>query len=401
MSSHTSIHSRLLIATATAAVFASTDLGRPPATTGAHPVQQLTIITTDFTFDAPDSIPAGLTRVRLQNKGREYHHAQLIRLRDGGTIQELLDTLGTEGKTVPAGTRYVGGPNVPAKDGWSDVTLTLRPGRYALICFVAGDDHVAHLRKGMTRLLTVTPTRETTASRTLTPEPTADVRMTLHDYAFDMTPAISAGRRTVRVENAAAQPHEALLGRLAPGKSATDLLQWMARREGPMPGEQIGGTTALSTGEVNFLTMDFAPGEYVLLCFVRDATDGKSHLAHGMVRQFRVEPATRTAAAPAIVAPATPFAWAGVYDLMGTGFPEGDRSAVMHIAQRDTGYALIALQGPPGRLMRFNVAGDSAHVSWLLGAEIMVVDLRGAGDSLTGQWSSGESSGLIHGTRRR
>ena len=404
MSSHTSIQSRLLVATAAAAVFASTDLGRPPATPGAHPVQRLTIITTDFTFDAPDSIPAGLTRVRLQNKGREFHHAQIVRLRDGGSIQELLDTLGTDGKTVPAGTRYVGGPNVPAKDGWSEVTLTLRPGRYALICFVAGDDHVAHLQKGMTRLLTVTPTRETTASRTLTPEPTAEVRMTLHDFAFDMTPAISAGRRTVRVENAAAQPHEALLGRLAPGKSANDLLQWLSHREGPMPGEQIGGTTALSTGEVNFLTIDFAPGEYVLLCFVRDATDGKPHLAHGMIRQFRVEPATRTVAAPAPVAPATSvgsFSWPGVYDIVGTGFPEGERAAVMHIAQRDTGYSLVALQGPPGRLMSFNVVGDSAHVSWFLGGGTMVVDLRGSGDSLTGQWSSGELSGLIRGSRRR
>ena len=409
MSSHTNIHS-LLVATAAAAVVAGTDLSGPRAAASTHPVQRLTITATDFTFDAPDSIPAGLTRVRLQNKGREYHHAQIVRLRDGGTIQELLDTLGSEGKNIPVGTRYIGGPNVPPMDGWSEVTLTLRPGRYALICFVAGDDHVSHLRKGMTRLLTVTPTRETTASRTLTPEPTADVRMTLHDFAFDMTPVISAGRRTVRVENAAAQPHEALLGRLAPGKSAHDLLQWMARREGPMPGEQVGGTAALSRGEVNFLTMDFTPGDYVLLCFVRDATDGKSHLAHGMIRQFRVETATRTVAAPAPVAPGASvaavapvgsFAWPGVYDLVGTGFPEGDREAVMHIAQRDTGYSLVALQGPPGRLMRFDVTGDSARVSWFLGSGTMTVDLRGAGDSLIGQWSLGESSGLIRGSRRR
>src|SRR5687768_8283355 len=111
MSSHTSIHA-LLVATA-AAVFAGTDISGPHAAANTHPVQRLTITTTDFTFDAPDSIPAGLTRVRLQNKGREYHHAQIVRLRDGGSIQELLDTLGTEGKNVPAGTRYIGGPNVP------------------------------------------------------------------------------------------------------------------------------------------------------------------------------------------------------------------------------------------------------------------------------------------------
>jgi hypothetical protein len=51
--------------------------------------------------------------------------------------------------------------------------------------------------------------------------------------------------------------------------------------------------------------------------------------------------------------------------------------------------------------MRFSVTGDSAQVSWFLGSATMVVDLRGAGDSLTGHWSSGELSGLIRGTRRR
>ena len=396
MSSHTSVPSRVLFATVAAAL-ATTGVAGTSAPRRPSALQELTIVTSDFRFEAPDSVPAGLTRIRLKNKGPESHHVQLVRLRDGGTIQELLDTLGTAFTRVPAGTRYVGGPNVPRMGGWSEVTLTLRPGRYALICFVAGEDHVAHLQKGMTRLLTVTPTRETTASRTLTPEPTADARMILHDFAFDITPAIRAGRRTIRIENAAAQPHEVLLGRLAPGKSATDLMQWMSRRDGPMPGEQIGGTTALSHGDVNFMTVDFTPGEYILLCFVRDVTDGKPHLAHGMIRQFRVEPPTRAA-----VSARTPtFAWAGIYDLVGSGFPEGDRAAVMHIAQHDTSYALVALQGPPGKLMRFQVAGDSAHVSWDLGGQVMFVDLRGADDSITGQWASGESSGVLRGARRR
>src|SRR5688572_9503870 len=251
---------------------------------------EITIVTTDFSFDAPDTVPAGLTRVRLRNEGSQPHHAQIVRLRDGGTIQELLDTLGTRLISVPAGTRYVGGPNVPPADGWSEVTLRLEPGRYALICFVSGVDHVAHMRKGMTRLLTVT---RATQPIPASPEPTADARMVLHDYGFEITPAIRAGRQTIRIENAAKQPHEAVLGKLAPGKSAADLLTWMSKREGPMPGEEIGGAVVLSRGEVNYMTADFAPGDYVLLCFVRDVGDGKSHLSHGMIRQFRVEPMGR------------------------------------------------------------------------------------------------------------
>jgi len=95
------------------------------------------------------------------------------------------------------------------------------------------------------------------------------------------------------------------------------------------------------------------------------------------------------------------FGWAGTYDLVGTGFPDGDRWAVMTILRADTSYALASLQGPPGSLISFKVAGDSAHVIWNLGTEQMVVDLSGVGDSLVGRWSTNEWNGEIWGRRRR
>lgn len=95
------------------------------------------------------------------------------------------------------------------------------------------------------------------------------------------------------------------------------------------------------------------------------------------------------------------FVWPGVFDIVGTGFPDGERRAVMHIAQTDTSYALVSLQGPPGALMRFHVSGDSAHVVWNLGDDVMAVDLCGSGDSLTGEWTSGDWRGPIRGVRRR
>lgn len=74
----------------------------------------------------------------------------------------------------------------------------------------------------------------------------------------------------------------------------------------------------------------------------------------------------------------------------------------MHIARNDTSYTLVSLQGPPGTLVRFQVSGDSARVVWNLGgAEMMVVDLRGTADSLTGEWTSGDWFGPVRGVRRR
>src|SRR5690349_8505340 len=182
MSSHTRTKVHALFATIVAGALVTATVAASNATTSGSVVQDITIVASDFKFEAPDTVRAGLTRVRLRNKGPDFHHVQIVQLRDGGSIDELLDTLKATSGKAPAGSRFVGGPNVPSNDGWSEAILTLRPGRYALICFVAGTDHIPHMQKGMTRLLTVTPTRETTASRTLTPEPTADARMVLRDY---------------------------------------------------------------------------------------------------------------------------------------------------------------------------------------------------------------------------
>jgi hypothetical protein len=72
----------------------------------------------------------------------------------------------------------------------------------------------------------------------------------------------------------------------------------------------------------------------------------------------------------------------------------------MEIRRADTSYTLASLHGPPGSLVSFKVAGDSAHVVWDLGTEQMLVDLRGIGDSLIGEWSTSKWSGEIRGIRR-
>ena len=38
---------------------------------------------------------------------------------------------------------------------------------------------------------------------------------------------------------------------------------------------------------MNYVSAEFTPGEYAMVCFVPDAGDGRPHTAHGMVREFR------------------------------------------------------------------------------------------------------------------
>src|SRR6266516_5286675 len=59
-----------------------------PASQAAAP-NVVTITATDYAFSAPDTIPAGLTTLRLVNQGKELHHASLVRLSEGNTIADL------------------------------------------------------------------------------------------------------------------------------------------------------------------------------------------------------------------------------------------------------------------------------------------------------------------------
>lgn len=252
------------------------------ATPAAAPAV-VNITARDFAFEAPATVPAGLTTFRLVNQGKEMHHAQLVRLEDGHTAQDLSQAAaqGGEHGALPSWAHFVGGPNAPSPAGYTEATVDLKPGNYALLCFIPSADGVPHLMKGMVMPVTVTPAQ---SQATL---PVADMRIILTDYAYEM-PDVTAGRHVIRVENAAVQPHEMVLMRLAPGKTAQDVLAWLQTQAGPPPAELMGGTSFLSQGESNQITVDFTAGEYALLCFVPDHKDGKPHVAHGMVRQFTV-----------------------------------------------------------------------------------------------------------------
>lgn len=256
----------------------------PQATQAAAAAPALVTITArDFAFDAPETLPAGLATIRLVNQGPDMHHVQLVRLEDGKTVQDLIDAASSHGEDLPAWAHFVGGPNLPAPGGHSEATVNLEPGSYAIVCLIPTDG-VVHLMKGMIKPLAVLPAQSPAAAA-----PRADVRMVLRDYAYEIAPEIAAGRRTIRVENAAAQPHEVVVMKLAPGKTAQELLGWlMVPPQGPPPGTPVGGVTFISPGESNVVTADFTPGEYALFCFVPDAGDGKPHVAHGMVRQLTV-----------------------------------------------------------------------------------------------------------------
>lgn len=275
-------------ATITAALLmgaCTTGEARKPAGDGAGLIataQEVVVYSRDFVFQAPDTIQSGLTTFRLINHGPDFHHILLARLEDGHTIEDL-HHLDPEAP-APAWLRMVGGPNSPGLPGEeTNATLDLAPGNYVMLCVIPAPDGQPHTMKGLVKPLTVVPATGPTA-----PMPPADLVMVLDDYSFDTDKPITAGRRTLRLENPAEQPHEVVFVKLEPGKTAADFLQFMHKPEGAPPGKIVGGNTPMAQGEVNQVTIDFEPGEYALLCLMPDVKDGAPHVVHGMVKQISV-----------------------------------------------------------------------------------------------------------------
>ncbi len=259
-----------------------------PLRGGSATAPLVTITAHDFGFQLPATVPAGAVRVELVNQGHELHHAQLLRLAPGKTVAEFQAAIAGAGEKFPDWAIPVGGPNAVEPGARFVTAQTLEPGDYVVLCFIPSPDGVLHVAKGMIASFRAAAVEGTSSPANGT---SADVTYRLADYSFTPSGPVTAGRRTIRVVNDAAQQHELVLARLQPGKTARDLLTWVQSFQGPPPGRFVGGVVGLATGRDATMEFDFTPGSYVLLCFIPDMTDGLPHVAHGMVQEFRVEPA--------------------------------------------------------------------------------------------------------------
>jgi hypothetical protein len=257
--------------------------------TAAHAQGRIVNVTaSDFKFEMPDSLPAGLTTFHLMNHGAELHHMQVLRLEQGKTIADFQAAMQTQGPP-PAWITFAGGPQGGFPHGQpNNVTMTLTPGNYVAICFIPSpSDGKPHVAKGMVKSLTVTGKMPTV---TQAGAPKADYVLTLYDYNFDTDKPLKAGRRTIQIKNTAKQFHEAVIVKLPPNVPVTALLEWMsAGMKGAPPAVSVAGIAGLTPGQVNSITLDLEPGEYGMYCFL-PAPDGREHIAHGMLKQITVTP---------------------------------------------------------------------------------------------------------------
>ena len=111
---------------------------------GAAPARTLDVTAHEYSFEAPDSMPAGVVTVRLVNRGRKAHQLTIARLDDTSSLDRVMRSL-IANKVRTGGIRWVGGVEsaIPGESG--ETTLPLASGRYVLVCAYDGDNGLAHM----------------------------------------------------------------------------------------------------------------------------------------------------------------------------------------------------------------------------------------------------------------
>lgn len=242
----------------------------------------ISVIATDYAFDMPTSVPAGLTTIRFSNKGKELHHLSLVKVEKGKTPEDVLAYF-KAGGPPPKWMKPVGGPNAPAAGEETVLTSDLEAGDYVAFCMIPSPGGTPHIMKGMLKAFTVTSSARKSAT------PLADITLTLSEYDFAFSKPLAPGAHVIAVRNTGKQMHEFFMAQLRPGKSPLDMAKFAENPVGAPPGKPMGGITNILPGDVVYLQVNVPKGEYAFICFTPDMTDGKPHLAHGMLKQISVK----------------------------------------------------------------------------------------------------------------
>jgi hypothetical protein len=280
-------------------------IGPGGGVSAANDYPKVTIRASEFKFEMPSKIESGYVNVTMRNEGKEDHQAQFARLKSGKTAKEVLQAFDKQDLAAAfADVTFAGGPGVTPAGQSQTVILDLQPGKYLVVCFVAGPDGVPHVAKGMSKEVEVTARSGAAQTR-----PTADATVTLRDFKFELPKRITSSRQTLRVRNEGKEPHEFALLKLAPGVSTSQAKAMITAQPSATPEAQAapamaspaaspvagapftsaGGTAAIAPGSSTWVDLHLKPGKYLAVCFVPDPKTGKPHVDLGMIAGFTVK----------------------------------------------------------------------------------------------------------------
>lgn len=117
--------------------------------TAERPVNEVTVVGTDYAFEAPDTLPPGPTVFVLDNRGVVQHEVGMGLLKEGVTIEDALAAQQAGDDPLEATLGFVYAD--PEERSPGRLFVDLQPGRrYGLVCFLQDrPDAPPHTELGM------------------------------------------------------------------------------------------------------------------------------------------------------------------------------------------------------------------------------------------------------------
>ena len=251
-------------------------------------IHELTITATGQGWEAPESVPAGWTKITLVNQREGMRQTAFLRLDDDKTLDDVFAAIEAGMAGNPPWMTAYGGVSSVMPGESKVVAANLPAGQYIVIDPVPEPDGIPGMAKGYFIPLFVEESNVATAP------PSSDLSLEMIDYAFNFDfDAVTAGSHVIQVTNNGTQEaHEAVVVKLNEGASVEDFLAAIApgAPAGPPPGEFVAGTAAFESITENYLEVEFEAGAtYALICFLPSPLHGgQPHFMLNMVGQFVV-----------------------------------------------------------------------------------------------------------------
>ena len=178
----------------------------------AQAVPVVEVVASEFSLSAPDTVPGGVVRLTLDNRGGQVHIAQLARIDDGHTTADVVELIqafedGSGPGVAPDWFHQSGIDFAPLGPGRrSAIVADLDEGTYVVFCLLvtAAGVHALH---GMVESFTVGGAGAQRA-------PEADATLVVDDDGFTLAP-LPAGRHLVALRNDGTRAHEFAFVQLA------------------------------------------------------------------------------------------------------------------------------------------------------------------------------------------
>jgi uncharacterized cupredoxin-like copper-binding protein len=105
----------------------------------------------EYSFDMPGAIKAGRTSFVLANKGQEAHVMAIVKLKEGATLDQVLQSDDQSQDLVE--TEW--SSDIAARGEEEALTIDVTPGTYGVVCFIPNAQGQPHVMLGMQKEFTV------------------------------------------------------------------------------------------------------------------------------------------------------------------------------------------------------------------------------------------------------